>query len=150
MQFATLCVVKRTRSVQKGMRRRAPHDSRACTGTFVSKLPTVIARSVTDRQNARLIRPDKRVEIHHFFRCFQLDLFLDGGFGQGFEVCLFFGAQRVGAEVFGVDLALAQENAVKPSPCAFMLASTWADGVSAVSSILACCTAIDLRCSSVP
>ncbi|RXT86375.1 hydrogenase expression protein [Pseudomonas syringae] len=31
MQFSTLCVVKRTRSVQKGMRRRAPHDSRACT-----------------------------------------------------------------------------------------------------------------------
>ncbi|AVB28093.1 hypothetical protein CXB36_05655 [Pseudomonas syringae pv. syringae] len=38
-QFSTLCVVKRTRSVQKGMRRRAPHDSRACTGPFVSKLP---------------------------------------------------------------------------------------------------------------
>ncbi|RMO80372.1 hypothetical protein ALQ36_103404 [Pseudomonas syringae pv. primulae] len=27
MQFATLCVAKRTRSVQKGMRRGAPHDS---------------------------------------------------------------------------------------------------------------------------
>ncbi|KPW40464.1 hypothetical protein ALO51_102627 [Pseudomonas amygdali] len=27
MQFSTLCVAKRTRSVQKGMRRGAPHDS---------------------------------------------------------------------------------------------------------------------------
>ncbi|TFZ36488.1 hypothetical protein EWW49_14490 [Pseudomonas syringae] len=27
MQFSTLCVVKRTRSVQKGIRRRASHDS---------------------------------------------------------------------------------------------------------------------------
>ncbi|RXT88816.1 hydrogenase expression protein [Pseudomonas syringae] len=31
MQFSTLCVVNRTRSVQKGMRRGAPHDSRAST-----------------------------------------------------------------------------------------------------------------------
>ncbi|TFZ39105.1 hydrogenase expression protein [Pseudomonas syringae] len=27
MQFTTLCVVKRTRSVRNGMRRGAPHDS---------------------------------------------------------------------------------------------------------------------------
>ncbi|CAI8930248.1 hydrogenase expression protein [Pseudomonas syringae pv. tomato] len=27
MQVATLCVVKRTRSVRNGMRRGAPHDS---------------------------------------------------------------------------------------------------------------------------
>ncbi|RMQ15102.1 hypothetical protein ALQ09_101916 [Pseudomonas viridiflava] len=27
MQFSTLCVAKRTRSVQNGMRRGAPHDS---------------------------------------------------------------------------------------------------------------------------
>ncbi|KPX78699.1 hypothetical protein ALO59_102579 [Pseudomonas amygdali pv. mellea] len=27
MQFSTLCVVKRTRSVRHGMRRGAPHDS---------------------------------------------------------------------------------------------------------------------------
>ncbi|KTC53659.1 hypothetical protein AO258_01525 [Pseudomonas syringae ICMP 19498] len=45
MQFSTLCVAKRTQSVRKGMRRRAPHDNcddRSSIGLYDSECRTTV------------------------------------------------------------------------------------------------------------
>jgi hypothetical protein len=83
---------------------------------------------VADRQDARLIRPDKHVEIADFV-LFQLRLLSQRRTRQFFKPGLFFSWQWLAAENSAWARLWRRENWAKLSLCSAMAASTWADGV---------------------